>query len=574
MKWRQAIILLFGIGMIGALAGCRGSAPITPTLPSQPISVFFVDTMPTSLAISASMPVSAGVTHSSNPLVTWSVTCGSPGACGSFTFNSSVTGAPNTYTAPSAIPYGGTATVKATSVADTTKSVSATITITPPIPITVSFQGVPPASLQISATTPVSAIITNDVSANPQVQWTATCSSAACGSFNPITTGSYVVANYTAPSAIPSGNTVTMIATSVTDPTKSVSANITITNAARTLANGTYVFQLSGPVGSGPDFITGAFTAQGGAITGGEQDSIVFNDQYLAQFVPIAGGSYATTPDGNLQITLKSNEFYSNSMQAETLNGVILSSSRVLIEEVDGYAANGSLELQTSTAAPSGGYAFTTSGVDFYGLGAGIGGILNVDSVGGISGAGSVLDSNDQGTFLGTQPVGASTVSSPDSFGRVVFEVLPPTPAGFPSLYLAGYIVDTARIRLVETSGDNFRGALGGTALGQGASRGNFSGNSLTGSSYVFGAASWPTNYAEALQVAGVFTANGDGSLAGTLNWNNLTGKEAQSPIAFTGSYTVDPSGRVTLSNLTDGATFKYQLQLFDGRRPGHGALQ
>ena len=293
---------------------------------------------------------------------------------------------------------------------------------------------------------------------------------------------------------------------------------------------------------------------------------------YLPQFVPITGGSYATTPDGNLQITLKSNEFYFNSEQDETLNGVIVSGSRVMVEEINGSAANGSLELQTAMAAPSGGYAFSASGVDSYGVGAGAGGILNVDSVGGISGAGSVLDFNDQGTFLSAQSLAASTVSSPDSFGRVVFHLLPRTPASFPSLYFAGYIVDATHIRLVETSGDGFMGVLGGTALAQGASTGKFTGNSLAGSSYVFVVAGWPTNDSGSLQVAGMFTANADGSLAGMLNWNNLTEQEPQSPIAFTGSCTVDPTGRATLSNLTDGATFKYQWQLYL-TGDGHGLV-
>jgi hypothetical protein len=561
MKCRQVILLLIAAGMMGGLAGCMGPASLTITSP--PVSILFVDALPTSLAVNAATPVSAAVSNTSILQVNWSVTCGSAGACGSFLYSSSASGALNTYTAPSAIPSGGTVTVTATAAADPTKSVSATITITAPVPIVVSFQGVPPASLQINATAAISAKIANDVSSNPQVQWTVSCAGAACGSFNPVTTTNEAPTNYTAPSSIPSGNTVTVTTTSVTDPTKSASASITITKAAPTLANGTYVFQLAGPVGSGPNFMTGVFTAQNGAIIGGEQDSIESDDQYLAQFDPISGGSYATTPDGNLQITLKSNYFYFNSEQTETLNGVIISGSRVLVEEFNGYPANGTLDLQTSTAPPSGGYAFSMAGVDAAGEAAGIGGVLNVDSAGGISGAGSVLDFNDAGTFVGAQALGASTVSNPDSFGRVVFQIVPRTSLSFPSLNLAGYIVDATHLRLVETSGDNFQGAVGGTALAQGANTGSFSASSITGSSYVFAADRWPTNDTGPLQVAGVFTAKADGSLTGTLNWNNLSGTEAQSPIPFTGSYTVDSTGRATLSNLTDGATFKYQLQLY-----------
>ena len=81
----------------------------------------------------------------------------------------------------------------------------------------------------------MSVMITNDVSTNPQVQWTVTCASAACGPFNPTGTGSEVATNYTAPSTITSGNTVTITATSVTDPTKSISASVISPRQQRTL---------------------------------------------------------------------------------------------------------------------------------------------------------------------------------------------------------------------------------------------------------------------------------------------------------------------------------------------------
>jgi hypothetical protein len=62
------------------------------------------------------------------------------------------------------------------------------------------------------------------------------------------------------------------------------------------------------------------------------------------------------------------------------------------------------------------------------------------------------------------------------------------------------------------------------------------------------------------LQVAGIFAADANGSASGTLNWNDLSGKSTQTPLALTGSYAVDSAGRVTLTQLTDGATFSYSL--------------
>jgi hypothetical protein len=568
MRCRRTVFVI-GIGMIATLIGCGNPQDIqTFTLPpisSQPTSLLFVITPPAALAINATTALSAAVTNfSSNALIAWSVKCGSAGACGSFSVRQTTSGGITNYVAPSAIPSGATVTITATLVGSTSQSVSASIKVTPPQPITVSLVGVPPAFLQINATVPLSAQITNDVSANPQVKWTVACASAACGTFNPITTTSEAATNYMAPSTIPSGNSVTVTATSVTDPTKSASANITIIQTAATLANGTYVFELSGPVGPAANFVCGVIVAQDGAITGGEQDYINYAfDQNAGEYAPvqalITGGSYTTTPDGNLQMTLNTNDGRIGVAGVETINGVIVSSSRVLLTELNGSIGSGTLDLQTSKAAPLGGYAFTIFGVDSNGQPAGIGGILDINNQSQIVPASSVFDINDGFVFSPTQTLAATAVTSPDQFGRVEFQLAPATTPAFQSINLDGYIVDAAHIRLIEIGGDQFQGVMGGTALGQTTSPGTFA----PGTSYVFGATGEEKN-GGSLQVAGIFTANSGGSLTGTLNWNDLTEKTTQSPINFnTALYTVDPTGRVTLSNLTDGSTFNYQFELY-----------
>jgi len=70
----------------------------------------------------------------------------------------------------------------------------------------------------------IAATVTNDPQ-NAGVNWAVACGSEPqCGYFSPFPTSSGVPVTYTAPTAIPSGNTVTVTATSVTDPTKSVSS--------------------------------------------------------------------------------------------------------------------------------------------------------------------------------------------------------------------------------------------------------------------------------------------------------------------------------------------------------------
>ncbi len=250
--------------------------------------------------------------------------------------------------------------------------------------------------------------------------------------------------------------------------------------------------------------------------------------------------------------------------EVETLTGAPAAGGRGFVAGINGAPGSVTVDLQTGTAAPSGGYALSLYGGDEWGDAVWIGGILNVDSAGGISGSGSILDAIDgYGGYTGTRTLGASTVSAPDAYGRVLFQLRPGSGSTLPALYLAGYMVDATHIRLIET-GDandntNFQGVLGGTALGQGANTGHFSVASFAGSSYVFGAQGSDAH--GPLQLAGVLSAATGGAVTGTLNWNDLTNK-AQTPLPFTGSYTVDPTGRVTVSGLS-GLSFSYSFHLY-----------
>jgi len=465
-----------------------------------------------------------------------------------------------TYTAPAASPSGSTVTVTATSVADPSLSKSATITIVAPIPISVSFFAAPPASLVVGSQATLNAQIDNDVSANPQVKWSVSCGGTACGTLSPTTTTSEALTTYTAPNAIPPGNTVTVTVTSITDPTKSASASIVITAAGAALADGTYVFQISGS-----PFVTGVVVAKGGAITGGEQDAISDDSDNgpTSVFDKITGGSYANTPDGNVQISIQT-----AASGVETLSGALASGGHGFVSGVDGVIGNGTLELQSAVAAPAGGYAISLDAGNLYDGSPWIAGVLNVDGTGTISGAGSILN----GTDTGTGAIAASTVSAHDSFGRVLIQLNLGASSQLSSLPIAGYIVDSTHIRLIlagnPDNSDVVVGVSGGLALGQGANTGKFTADSVVGTSYVFGAAG--IDQQGTLQLAGVFHLNAGGAVSGFLNWNDLSGGAAQAPLAFTGTYTVDPTGRITLSDLTGGANFSYSFYAYlDGNGGG-----
>ncbi len=101
----------------------------------------------------------------------------------------------------------------------------------PAIVITFTEGFLPPTSIMVSDSCGVAATVTND-NKNGGVNWTVACGSAQCGGFAG-SGASSIPLTYTAPAAIPSGNTVTLTATSATDPTKFVSsAPIPITENA------------------------------------------------------------------------------------------------------------------------------------------------------------------------------------------------------------------------------------------------------------------------------------------------------------------------------------------------------
>jgi hypothetical protein len=579
----KSLLLLISVSMIAALVACSSSSPSTTTTPPPAISVSIPSPLQ-NLAVNGTSSVSATVLNdSANAGVNWTVTCGSAGACGSFNPTSTLSGVSTIYTAPAAIPTGGTVTITATSVTDPTKSASITVNITVPA-LTVTLTTVF-SSVTVNEFIGITATVTNDPNL-AGVSWSVSCgSTGACGSFSPTTTPSGVATTYHAPATVPTGNTVTITATSVTSPAVSASVIIVVTNPPTALTPGIYVFSLLGQESDGGSYsVAGAFTVStGGAITSGEQDFIdvdpnTFQARPLKDSI-LNTSTYTTSSDGNLIISLVTGDSKIGVTAAagngtEILDATLVSGTRALIVEFDTSAsASGSMDLQTaSPAAPSGSYAFYVSGEDpalDSNIVAAIGGVINVDSPGGISGAGSAFDINDPTLPLeiySDQLFSSGIVTGPDGLGRVEFLLTPASGNASDTglINLVGYVVGPNHIRLVET-GDDYGSVTGGIALAQGA----FSNSSISGSSYVFGTAGFDN--VGALQVAGVLTLTANsgsttsGTVSGTLSFNDNSVLNVQGGTAFTGTYAVDPNatGRISLSNVTDGTGDTYNLQLY-----------
>jgi hypothetical protein len=384
---------------------------------------------------------------------------------------------------------------------------------------------------------------------------------------------------------VPSPNTITIIASSITDDAQQATSGlVTITNYA--FAAGSYVFSMSGFDANDYSFsASGVFTtADGVTISGGEQDFIDWWNGPLSD--TIYGGTIATSPDGtgNLIITLNTEDCWigpganydsdCGGNGVETLVATLASSSKGLIAEYDTWAtSHGTLDLQTAIAVPTTcatapcGYAFVVGGVDSANPPNPlvIGGILTEDGNGTISGTNSIFDANDDysGTTYQGETFAASTVNQLDGLGRVEFELVPTDTTDFgASINLIGYVVDANHIRLVET-GDGFGGITGGTALLQGANTGAL--GVITGDNFVVGMTGTDPN--GPLLTAGLFTES-SGSFTGYINYNDFTQATVQTPVqapgAITsGTYTLDATGRVTIPGITDGViTDNLQLYL------------
>lgn len=189
----------------------------------------------------------------------WSVYCGSapppgtplpPGqtqdqSCGTFvpahtmsgpipSYAASSSGYVTLYTAPAAPPKQGVVTLYAASTSDPSQYASATLTILSKY-ISVQFATALPATLDVSASIQLTAVVKNDPT-NAGVTWSIICASPDCGSVSVAETSSGVATTYTAPATTPVSMgginaAVQITATSVADPTKYAASTISIVTA-------------------------------------------------------------------------------------------------------------------------------------------------------------------------------------------------------------------------------------------------------------------------------------------------------------------------------------------------------
>lgn len=239
------------------LSGCSTSSakPQVEGITITDVDGTALKTPPTSLTVGQGTYVDVMLTGDPQLLgANWSVLCGSalppgtplpPGqtqdeSCGTFTpahtmsgpiptyvTNAVTSGYVALYVAPAVPPKQGVVTLYASATADPSKTATVTLTIAGQ-PISVGFAPAPPTTLQVGASAQFRAALNNDVT-NAGVRWSVICGSTDCGFFGPVETTSGVATTYVAPATIPAGGNVQITATSIGDPTKAISATVSIT---------------------------------------------------------------------------------------------------------------------------------------------------------------------------------------------------------------------------------------------------------------------------------------------------------------------------------------------------------
>jgi hypothetical protein len=187
---------------VTATAVVDGTTTGTATVTLYPPASVSVNPSAVALYGAQSQQFSATVTNAIVPGVTWTLT--GPGAI-------SPSGL---YTAPSTVSAITTATITARSVADTSKTATATVTLYPPLIITVAPTAV---SLLSGQTRQFIATVTN--APTTLVTWSVSGGGTITGA-----------GLYTAPATVGATTTAIVTATAVADPTKTASAVITLRN--------------------------------------------------------------------------------------------------------------------------------------------------------------------------------------------------------------------------------------------------------------------------------------------------------------------------------------------------------
>ena len=487
------------------------SAGTTLTIPAVGVSV----APPTvSLNGGGSKPFTATVTNATNKTVTWTLT-----GLGTLDANGA-------YTAPTIVPSQQTATVKATSNADPTKSGNAVVTL---MPIAVSVSPSSP-TVPTNATQQFAATVTG--TSNAAVSWSVSgtgCTGSTCGTIN-------ATGLYTAPDDLPSPPTVTVTAVSAVDMTKSGTATVTITDNANSKLTGSFAFLFQGFLGSGMTASLGSFTADGnGNLTKGLRDVNTVGGS------PVTKQSFTGTYQlhGDNRGTMTFTSLPGSPSFRFAIND---SGDKGTLVEIDstGTTGGGMFRKQTTTdfiaSKVTGDYAWGFYGSDMSGYRIAAVGRMHADGVATLS-AGEMDTSDGVRTqFTGSFAFSSATGSAN---GRGTMSIVVPGTEGgtFPATF---YAVNANRIFFCISSQVGLDSPL---LLGEIRRQSGvpFSSSSLNGPA-VFYSNDLSDSPGTTKAIIGQFVANGASSLSGEMAISD--GGTPTPQADFTATYSISINGR------------------------------
>lgn len=478
--------------MNGAISG---SATVTIGSPGS-ISVTVSPSTP-AVSAGAKQQFTATVTGSSNTSVTWGLSgIGCVGSsCGTIT----TTGL---YTAPSAAPDPPFVTVTATSAADSTKSGSASVTVTEQIGISIS-----PTSAKVTEGRAQQFTATVTGTQNTAVSWSVSgtgCSGSGCGTISP--TGLY-----TAPDSVPSQVVIT--ATSVADLAVSASATltiippvtVTISPASAIVAAGSSQQFHASVSGSTNTSVTWKVTGSG--CSGNSCGSVSAAGLYTAA---------ASLPSSAAVVVTATAQANNTSAASATVTLVASNNSKL-----------------------SGQYAFFFSGFDSNGEYQAAGSFT-------ADGSGSIVSGEeDVNNFVGPStsvPIGGTYQVTSDNRGTMTIN------SGF-GTYTYKFALNTlgTKGRFISFDSSGVRGS--GVIERQDTSAFD---PSVLANGYVLGL-SGEDGYGARVGALCLMFPDGAGFIAGSTCDVNDGGSVAPTYASFSGSYTVDSTGRGTATLLIPG---------------------
>jgi len=319
-------------------------------------------------------------------------------------------------------------------------------------------------------------------------------------------------------------------------------ANFSLTNTAVVITSSNYSFYLSGQesINAGPNFVVlaGSVTIDStGNVVGGEQD---YNDAFgITSPQPsgdtITGGTLTVDPTtGQGTLSLITNNANLGAAGTETLAVQFVNTNHALISQFDGSAtSSGSMDLQTLPSTPSGGFAFSVSGVDSGYFPTATAGVFTITG----TAVAGVTDQNDDGVVTLNQAF-TGTLSAADAFGRGTLTIS--GSSGLINYYVVG--PEVVRIINVDTTD-----ASVGTAFGQGA--GAFTNASLGASVLAMANNAFSGQNGEVGQFTTSSTSSNPADFAGVGEGNELANGVATTlASAVTGTYTIASNGYGSLT--------------------------